>query len=210
MPDTDRELEVKFLIADLPGLRKKVERLGAMLVQPRLHEVNLRFDRRDGALKHSGQVLRLRQDHQIRLTYKAAGGEESGVHVRKEIEFTVGDFDAARHFLEALGFQVSMSYEKYRATYDLHIAPGAVVHVTLDEMPYGDFAELEGPDPQSIQRANALLGLVWEWRIIDSYTSLFDKICLRRSLAIRDLTFENFKSIPSPLDGLGLQPADRL
>ena len=36
----------------------------------------------------------------------------------QELEFTVGDFDMARAFLQALGYQVSMIYEKYRAGYD--------------------------------------------------------------------------------------------
>jgi adenylate cyclase class 2 len=82
------------------------------------------------------------------------------VRLRQEIEFTVSDFEAARRFLEALGYHVALMYEKYRTTYDLE-----GVHITLDKMPYGNFIEIEGPDPASIRRINEQLGLDWEQRV---------------------------------------------
>ena len=59
-------------------------------------------------------MLRLRRDSSVRLTYKGPGKTIDGVHLRKEIEFAASDFDAAQAFLEALGYQVQMIYEKYR------------------------------------------------------------------------------------------------
>ena len=108
----NQELEVKYLISDLAGLESRVQELGALKFQPRTHEVNLRFDTPSGDLAQKYQVLRLRQDIETRLTFKGPAHTEQGVRIRQEIEFTVGDFDAARLFLEALGFQVSMIYEK--------------------------------------------------------------------------------------------------
>src|SRR3990172_1232689 len=134
------ELEIKLYLNDLPAFRQRLEALGAKLVQLRVHEVNLRFDTPEGSLTRSLQVLRLRQDTAARLTYKGPGEDTGGVRARRELEFTVSDFEAARALLEALGYQVSLMYEKYRTTYDLD-----GVYVTLDEMPYGDFAEIEGP-----------------------------------------------------------------
>jgi len=187
---SDKELEVKFYLSDFPGLRTRLEAAGAQLVQPRVHEINLRFDTPSGDLARSYRVLRLRQDSQARLTYKGPGELVDGVRSRQELEFTVSDFETAHRFLAALGYEVSVMYEKYRATYALE-----GVLVTLDEMPYGNFAEVEGPDGASIRQTAAALGLDWERRILDSYIMLFDRLRERLGLAFRDLSFENFKSL---------------
>lgn len=199
----DQELEVKYYISDLTALERRLLSLGASLVQPRVRETNLRFDTPQGSLAQGFQVLRLRQDTEARLTYKGPAEDQGGARLRTEIEFTVGDFEAARRFLEALGYAVSMTYEKYRATYDLD-----GVHVTLDELPYGSFAELEGPDPERIQSVNGRLGLDWERRAPESYTALFDRLRLRQGLPFRDLTFENFRELKITPDDLNLRPAD--
>jgi adenylate cyclase class 2 len=203
MTTNDQESEVKYYISDLPALERRLQSLGAQLVQPRVHEINLRFDVADGELVKTGQVLRLRQDSEARLTYKGPSQTEEGVRVRQEIEFIVSDHRAARAFLEALGYHVSMGYEKYRTSYDLGGA-----HVVLDEMPYGDFTEIEGPDPAIIQAVNQRLGLDWEARVPESYTVLFELLREKLGLPFTDLTFENFQQLSiSPAD-LDVRPAD--
>jgi len=202
--DSGQELEVKFYLSNLGAFRERVETLGGNLVQPRLHEVNLRFDTPDGDLSRTFQVLRLRQDTAARLTYKGPGATTGGVRARREIEFTVGDFEAARSFLEALGYQVRLMYEKYRTTYELE-----GVQVTQDEMPYGNFAELEGPDPESIQSVARQLGVDWEARILESYTFLFERLRESLGFSFRDLSFENFAGLEVTPTALGVQPADQ-
>jgi adenylate cyclase class 2 len=199
MSKSDQELEVKFYLSDLPALRARLEAAGAQLFKPRVHEINLRFDTPSGDLTHGYRVLRLRQDSEARLTYKGPGELVDGVRSRQELEFTVSDFETARHFLEALGYEVSVMYEKYRATYTLN-----GVLVTLDEMPYGNFAEIEGPDGASIRKTAEVLGLDWERRILDSYIMLFDRLRERFGLAFRDLSFANFKSLTVTEDMLDL------
>ena len=156
MSKSDQELEVKFYLSDLPALRARLEAAGAQLFKPRVHEINLRFDTPSGDLTRGYRVLRLRQDSEARLTYKGPGELVDGVRSRQELEFTVSDFETARHFLEALGYEVSVMYEKYRATYTLN-----GVLVTLDEMPYGKFAEIEGPDGASIRKTISSYDLGW-------------------------------------------------
>ena len=197
------ELEVKFNISDLGKLEERVKGLGAKLVQPRTLEYNLRFDIRNGELARSYQVLRLRRDTANRLTYKGPGVILDGVRLRKEIEFDVSDFDNAKALIEALGYRVSMIYEKYRSVYKLD-----GVLITLDEMPYGNFAEIEGPDAASIQAVNQRLGLDWEARILDSYAMLFQIVCRKLGLTFRDLTFENFAATEVTPATLGVRPAD--
>jgi adenylate cyclase class 2 len=197
---SDKELEVKFYLPALVALRTRLEAAGAQLVQPRVHEINLRFDTPSGDLARGYRVLRLRQDAAARLTYKGPGELVDGVRSRQELEFTVSDFGTAHHFLEALGYEVSVMYEKYRATYTLE-----GVLVTLDEMPYGNFIEIEGPDGASIRRVAEVLGLDWERRILDSYIMLFDRLRERLGLAFRDLSFENFKALTVTGEMLGVQ-----
>lgn len=199
----DKELEVKYMLADLPALEKRLQALGARQVSARTHEINLRFDTLDGALDKSLQVLRLRRDQAVHLTYKGPSTSQQGVRVRTEIEFTVDDYDKAQRFLEALGYQVALMYEKYRTTYTL-----SGVEILLDELPYGDFVEIEGSDPQAIHSVNDRLGLNWDRRAPESYINLFESLKARLGLSFRDLSFENFSSLKITPADLELQPAD--
>ncbi len=199
----DQELEVKYLLADLAALEKRLQALGARQVAARTHEINLRFDTADGALNKGLQVLRLRRDQAVHLTYKGPATSQQGVRVRTEIEFTVDDFDKAQRFLEALGYQVALMYEKYRTTYTL-----SGVEILLDELPYGDFVEIEGSDPEAIHRTNDRLGLNWDRRAPESYIALFEAIKARLGFSFRDLSFENFSSLKIAPADLELQPAD--
>ena len=199
----DQEIEVKFLVANLAQVEGRLKSLDARQTQARLHEVNLRLDTPDLALTKSLQVLRLRQDDQARVTYKGPGIDQGGARLRQEIEFIVSDFEASRRLFAALGYQVAMMYEKYRRVYDLDD-----VHVTLDEMPYGDFIEIEGPQPESILLASQRLGLAWERRILDSYTALFEELRAVLRFEFRDLNFENFTQYKSPMAMLDIRFAD--
>jgi len=200
----DHEIEVKFPVANLALVEARLQSLEAQLTQVRVQETNLRLDTSDQSLTRTLQVLRLRQDSQARVTYKGPGITRDGVRIRQEFEFAVSDFEAARNLFESLGYSVSMMYEKYRAMYDLDD-----VHVTLDEMPYGSFVEIEGPQPASIQAAAARLGLNWERRVLDSYTALFDQLRAALGFTFRDLSFANFAGVQSALVILGIQPADQ-
>ena len=203
MAGSGTELEVKFYVTDLGGLEERARALGARLVQARVHEVNLRFDTPDRQLSGTLQALRLRKDNEARVTYKGPSQEQDGARLRKELEFTVSDFDAARELFEALGYQLVVMYEKYRAVYALDR-----VLLTLDEMPYGQFAEIEGPDGAAIQNAAARLGLDWECRILDSYLTIFERLKKELGLAFQHLSFENFQGLHMPVESLKVKAAD--
>lgn len=200
MAGSGQELEVKFYLGDLPGLRNRLEQLEAEIGAARVLEINLRFDTPDGSMTQKRQVLRLRQDAEARITYKGPGSVNEGVTSRVELEVSVNDFETAKRLLEALGYQVSVVYEKYRTTYCL----GNVL-VTLDEMPYGEFAEIEGPDGESIRKAAQRLGLEWESRIFDSYLALFEKLRGVMGFEFRDLSFENFRGLQPEMELIGLK-----
>lgn len=197
------EMEVKFYLNDPAGYEKRLRSIGASLKQPRTHELNYRFDTPDLALTRAHRVLRLRQDQNVILTYKGPSQSNQPVSIRQEIEMEVNDLNTARAFLEALGYRVSVLYEKYRTVYDLN-----GLEITLDEMPFGTFTEIEGDDPAHIQTVAASLSLLWSTRITDSYIMLFDHIRQACNLPLKNLTFEEFKGMVINPDDLGVKPAD--
>jgi hypothetical protein len=81
---------------------------------------------------------------------------------------------------------------------------------TLDEMPFGAFLEIEGPDSDAIQAATKDLGLGWEARSNASYLGLFDLLRLSRGLTAQNLTFEALKGVQARPEDYGMRYADFL
>jgi adenylate cyclase class 2 len=177
--------------------------LGAQLIQERVLETNIRFDLSDASLRAKGRVLRLRRDTEARLTYKSGSTKEQGVLSREEIEFVVEDFEKAKRFLEALGYQKLVYYEKYRTTYEWNDT-----HIMLDELPYGDFVEIEGETIDVIRTAAGQLNLNWKAAIGTSYNALFERVQRALKLSIQDLSFANFENIKVQDNDLEVFAAD--
>lgn len=203
MSNNHTEIEIKIHVRDLGRIEKRLFELGAVQLHPRQHEINLRFDTPERSLASKAQVLRLRQDDQMRLTFKGQGTAQDGVRIRQEIEFSVSDFSAARLLLEALGFQVYTAYEKYRTTFSYKNC-----EIVLDELPYGSFYEIEGPDVGTVQAVNSDLGLRWGAGVALSYTELFQQLRRVYGWEFNDLTFENFVEVAFDLGAVGVTPAD--
>ncbi|MDP3186209.1 MAG: class IV adenylate cyclase [Anaerolineales bacterium] len=152
----DQEIEVKFFVKDLGAMETRLQEMCARLLRPRAHELNLRYDRPDGSLRREHRVLRLRRSDDARLTYKGPGSIVEGAMSRQEIEFIVSDFGAAQNFLEALDYQVVVMYEKYRTTYMIETSEvskdlgGLSALIMPDELPYGNFVEIEGESPAAL------------------------------------------------------------
>ena len=184
------EIEVKFLLPNLSLIRNRLLQLGATLVRPRTYERNIRYDNAWDGLMRQGKLLRLRQDTDAIITYKGDPGEDisSEVRVREELEMTVEDFDMAASILERVGFEPRQVYEKYRETYEIE-----AVEVVPDEMPFGDFVELEGEEI-SIRTVAQQLRLDWDRRILTNYLNLFASLKESHQLPFEDLTFENFST----------------
>lgn len=190
-----QEVEVKLHVPDLQVVTAQLLAAGAILAKPRVYERNVRYENADNTLTASDIVLRLRQDDAVRLTYKEPLNPESierGLHSRFEAEVTVSDFDVMDTILVRLGYHQAMIYEKYRTTYALGRA-----EIVLDEMPYGNFVEIEA-DEATINHLLVELKLDSTPRIPHSYADLFIMIRSALSLTFIDLTFENFKSIQVP------------
>jgi len=203
MTDNGQEIEAKFYVQDLSRIERRLEDLGVRLIQARVLETNIRFDLPGAALLSEGRVLRLRQDTEARLTYKGPSQNENGILQRTEIEFVASDFDKARHFLEALGYQKLIRYEKYRTTYQLNRTL-----VMLDELPFGNFVEIEGETVAAIRTAARQLKLDWGTAISKSYNALFERLRKTLELSFPDILFVNFANIKVEQAHLGVRPAD--
>lgn len=187
------ENEIKLYVPFLNAVARKIEAVGGKVTAPRVLEKNIRYDNAAGEFDAAGTVLRLRMDSRARLTYK--DGErllgEYGSS-RAEVEVEVSDFDKMNAILDKMGFHSVLTYEKYRTTYTLLGA-----EVTLDEMPYGNFVEIEG-DESAIRQVMDALDLHGAKRMSASYTVLFKIVRKNLGLGFNDLTFANFKGIRVP------------
>jgi len=198
------ETEAKFYVRNLGKIELRLHELKAQLIQPRIHESNLRFDNEHSDLRNNSRVLRLRQDEKARFTFKGPSQEkEGGVLSRQEIEFIVEDFESAKQFLEALGYKAVIFYEKFRTTYDLYDA-----HIMLDELPYGEFVEIESESVEAIRNIANLLGLNWATIVNAGYHSLFERVTEKYKLESSQLSFSALENIKITSKDLGIQTAD--
>lgn len=182
------EIEAKFYVPDLEGLAALLEERGARTTRQRHLERNWRFDLPDRSLSEAGVVLRLRTDPRATLTLKRPRRD---VLARDEYEVEVGQAVAAQAILEQLGYELIAVYEKVRTEYTM--AESAIM---LDELPFGNFVELEGPSGTSVKGRAVALGLDWERRVPHTYLDLFGQLKQRLGLEFRDATFDNFAEQP--------------
>lgn len=193
------ESEVKLYVPDLAQVEANLLKIGAICTKPRILEKNIRYDLPDGSLTQEKRILRLRQDTEIRLTYKEPladedqPDQEGNISSRVEVETVIQDIDAMDLILRHLGYHSYMVYEKYRTTYELE--GGEIV---LDEMPYGNFVEIES-SPEHIKHLIQLVGLSDAPKIDAGYVALFRMLKSKLGLVFNDLTFSNFKNVYVPI-----------
>lgn len=163
------ETEVKFPDCDIADLEARLARLGATLEHAGF-ESNIVYDTPDRALRADGRLLRLRQDREIELTLKLPVIQpDAGMKTREELEVRLDDHGTAQRILEGLGYVEALRYEKYRRTWRL----GDCL-ICLDTLPFGDFAELEGP-PGVIRQTAQELGLDLDKSSVHSYHSHYQE-----------------------------------
>ena len=201
-----KEREIKLRIEDLPGLRRRLAKLGARVVRPRLHERNALFDTAQGSLARREQLLRIRTELPVGrrgkqalrtvVTFKRpiatprAGKNPERHKVREEIELEVSDAKALATVFEGLGMSRWFQYEKFRTTFGLRAsnAWAAGLLIELDETPIGVFLELEGP-ASAIDRAAKALGFKKRDYILANYMVLYREYCRRQGQEPGDMLF---------------------
>jgi adenylate cyclase class 2 len=187
------ETEIKFKVADLPGLAQRLQAAGFNLHTERSFESNVLYDTPDRKLRARTEILRIRSyAGRWTVTHKrippadpsiASLGEDRHKH-RVETETEVADGDALTEVFLSLGLVPAFRYEKWRTEW--HDGEG---HCVVDETPIGNYAELEG-SPEWIDRVAARLGIAAHDYITLSYGRLFDQWREQHFSAALDLTFD--------------------
>ena len=179
-----REIEIKFRVADLRALARKLRAAGFRLVTPRTHELNTLYDLPGEVLRARKELLRLRKyGSQWTLTHKAKGkiGRHSS---RVETETGVVDGRKMDLILRALGYAPSFRYEKFRAEWT--DGKGQVV---VDETPIGNFCEIEGT-PRWIDATAKKLGASQANYITKNYATLFAEWREMTKSTAEEMTFK--------------------
>ena len=195
---TNREIEVKLRIDDLPGLLRKLKRLSARQ-RGRVLEQNTLYDTPDSDLRSRGGLLRLRVETPA-PSKLVPGGAKGALLTAKapvpvsrpgrlrykeklERELAVQSPGRWPSALRAIGLRPTFRYEKYRTTFRLR-----GLHLDLDETPVGIFLELEG-SPRSIDRAARALGFAPNAYINGTYWDLYAADCRRHGCHPTNMLF---------------------
>ena len=195
-----REIEIKLRVEDVPGLVRKLVRLGARN-EGRVLEQNTLYDTAGSDFRRTGRLLRVRIEtpagsRAVRagkraglVTFKApVPGRPSARYKEKlEWEAPLKKPKVWERWLRTLGFKPGFGYEKYRSSFWL-----PAVHACLDETPIGAFLELEG-SPAAIDRAARRLGYAPRDYIRATYWELYAADCARRGRTPRNLIFSRVK-----------------
>ncbi len=183
----NQEIEIKFRVADLQVLARKLRRAGLRIVTRRTHEMNTLYDLPGEVLRGRQQLLRLRKyGAEWKLTHKAK--KKTGRHsTREELQTNVEDGKKMDLILRALGYTPSFRYEKFRAEWT--DGKGQVV---VDETPIGNFCEIEGP-PRWIDATAKKLGVTPAAYITKNYAGLFSEWKARTKSQAKEMTFKGVK-----------------
>src|SRR5580693_2760952 len=178
-----REIEIKFRVADVPALGRKLRAEGFRILTPRTHEMNTLYDLPGQALRARKELLRIRKyGLEWTITHKSQG--KKGRHSsRLELETGVSDGKMMDAILRALGYAPTFRYEKFRAEWT--DSKGKVV---VDETPIGNFCEIEGP-PRWIDAVATKLGVQPEDYITKNYATLFLDWKRETKSNAREMTF---------------------
>ena len=210
---TNREIEVKLRVADVPAMLCKLENLGARY-ESRVLERNTLYDTPDSGFRRRGALLRIRAEtvrpplagvqtsspggrftRRTILTSKAPAAPRSPHDRRykekRERELVVpGSPTHWDRKLRSLGLGPGFRYDKIRSTFRLSRFPGLAIE--LDETPAGTFLELEGL-PRAIDRAARALGYSSRDYYCGSYWDVYVADCRRRGITPRNMVFDKQK-----------------
>jgi adenylate cyclase, class 2 len=182
-----KEIEIKFRVANLGTLARKLRAAGFRLVTPRTHEMNTLYDLPEQALRKRKELLRIRKyGPQWTLTHKS-GGVRGRHSSRVELETTVADGKKMDAILHALGYSPSFRYEKFRAEWS-----DGKGNVVIDETPIGHFCEIEGP-PRWIDRTANKLAVQPKDYITKNYATLFADWKIATKSPAQEMTFREVK-----------------
>jgi adenylate cyclase class 2 len=180
---SNREIEIKFRVAGVRALARKLRGAGFRIVTPRTHEVNTLYDLPGKILRGRKELLRIRKyGSEWTVTHKSKG-EIARHNARTELETGVSDGRKMDLILRALGYAPSFRYEKFRSEWT--DGKGQVV---VDETPIGNFCEIEGR-PRWIDATAKKLGVTAADYVTKNYATLFSEWKIQTQSRASEMTF---------------------
>jgi len=183
-----KEIEIKFRVADVDRLQRKLRAAGFRLITPRTHELNTLYDLPGDVLRRRKELLRIRRYGTEWLLTHKSGSRQARHSSRMELETKVEDGKKMDAILRLLGYSPSFRYEKFRAEWGQE--PGKVV---VDKTPIGNFAEIEGP-ARWIDAIAKALGIERKEYITKNYASLFAEWKREQKSTAGEMTFKAVKN----------------
>ena len=180
-----REIEVKIQIDSPRRAAARLRSLGALLHRKRHFEDNFVFDCRDGGIRKSGSLLRVRVlgARLGTLTFKGPRRILGGAKSRLELESELTDAPALIQVLHRIGMRCAFRYQKQRTVFR-HRS----LLIMVDETPIGSYLEIEGK-PDRIESFAARLGLGRKDFITRTYFELFQSYRRENQIHSRDMIF---------------------
>ena len=179
-----REIEVKFRVASVGTLTRRLQAAGFSRKTPRKHEMNTLYDLPGEVLRRRKELLRLRHyGLDWTLTHKSRG-RTARHSSRRELQTSVANGRMMDAILRGLGYEPSFRYEKFRAEWT--DGKGQVV---VDETPIGNFCEIEGP-PRWIDATAQKLGVRQDQYITKNYATLFAEWKRETKSRASEMTFK--------------------
>jgi adenylate cyclase class 2 len=133
------ETEKKYILTSdrREQVLKNLKELGARYIREDFEENTLYSG---GILSEKPAVLRIRKiGSKTILTYKQRIENAADVKQQIEYETIVEKAEEMEMIIESLGFEKALVYEKRRQTWQFR-----TVEVLLDELPFGQYMEIEG------------------------------------------------------------------
>ena len=164
------EKEVKFKVTDVNRLIKKLKDSNAKFIGM-AEEKTSRYDDKDDSYRKRKLFFRLRSglDNVITLKEDVINDKETTKIAKKvETETTIGDLDKLTYILKKLGLEEKKTMVKYRMKWTLNNT-----EVTVDELPFGIYAEIEGECEDILETAK-ILDFNLNDKILVTYWELFD------------------------------------
>ena len=184
MNESHVEKEVKFQVYEPEILLGRLKRQGARCLG-KAFQHTIRMDDRESSLGKRDVALRVRSGFNNVVTVKRKT-EVIGDAIahREEYEAEVEDIEIFRKMFQVLGFDWERIMDKYRMDFEFHDTV-----VSLDELPFGIFAEIEGDDDKILEAAE-LLGFDMKEGIAHSYWKVFEDYKKANRLKGENIEFE--------------------
>lgn len=182
------ETELKFKIANLKSFKKRLISCGYQMIRPRTYELSVMYDNRSGLMQQTNGRIRLRQSGElVELAYKRPIPSK-GIKQEIEHEVIISKLDTMQDILNAMGFNETTSYERYRTTYTKDN-----LKLTIDEYPFANFLEIEG-NRNSILVHAVSLGFPLAENLTDPCDTLFTRWRESRGLKpVKHMRFDDYK-----------------